>query len=504
MKTSYRDYMVLKGIRSVKNILFFTLIMFAISCEQETNILEEEFDIPEFDGTLWLGEPTGNKITSFLTGVNTVYAHEDMNSWEDGNKIRNLKNTSISALRYPGGHVVSFWDWEFPYHEAYQNFWDPEYEKTLDETKRIELEEKHKNRMLLDDYFEICKEAGIEPVVGINMFQGWKYDRTEESIEKAVRLVEHCLKQNPKVTYFFLDNEAGHQPEKNNHVPIDDYIQLIPAYSQAIKAVHPEAKLIPNIMHWNVVERMIRETGQHWDVYDQHWYYNTGKWAYFNLDEWRSEVESKQQADRVSDFKTWKNQYGMDHLELSYMEWNGPPPNLTADSKPSTLSYAMLGLIQADQLMFFAKNEIHMATAWPLTWHPPTKDVDINAYNRNLMDRDQSNWISPSAVIFRAYSYVQNGEVLENNNDNSNGLRVLTVKRDQGKGYAVLVLNKSDKDQTLEIVVPNEVKKVTEGIHFTEGIGSNNVQIKTLSPELKDGKIYPTIEGTSFVCLLLE
>ena len=82
----------------------------------------------------------------------------------------------------------------------------------------------------------------MKPVVGINMFQGWKYDRTEESVEKAVRLVAHCLAKNPNATYFFLDNEAGHQPEKNNHIPIEDYTQLIPSYSQAIKALYPQVK----------------------------------------------------------------------------------------------------------------------------------------------------------------------------------------------------------------------------------------------------------------------
>lgn len=499
MKTSYRNYIVNK-------ILFFTLLMFALSCKKEADALQEEvLNISEFDETLLIGESTGKKITSFLTGVNTVYAHEDMSSWNDGNKIRNLKNTGISALRYPEGHQVSFWDWEFPYHEPYQDIWNPEYEKTLDEAKRDELKEKHKNRMLIDDYFEICQDGNIEPVVGINMFQGWKFDRSGESIQKAVRLVEYCLQQHPNITYFFLDNEAGHQPEKNNHVPIDDYIQLIPAYSQAIKAVHPQAKLIPNIMRWNLVERMIRETGQYWDVYDEHWYYGSGgKWAYFNLDQWREEVESKVQSNRLADFKKWKGQYGANHLEFSYLEWNGPPPNLTADSKPSTLSYAMLGLIQADQLMFFSKNEIHMATAWPLTWQIPTQDVDLNAYNRNLMDRDDSNWLSPSATILQAYSYVQKGEILENNNNNSNGLRVLTVKRDEGKGYALLILNKSNNDQTIEIIAPNAIEKVMEGKSFTEGTGTHNVDIKTLSPKLKDGKMYPTIEGTSFVYLLFE
>ena len=465
---------------------------------------KEEIDTPYFDESIIIGTTTGKKVASFLTGTNAVYSHEIIGSWDDDTKTKNLTTTGISAFRYPGGHVVSFWDWEFPYHDTYKDFWEPNYESSLDENKRNQLKEQYKDRMVLEDYLEICSAAHMKPVVGINMFQGWKYDRTEESIAKALRLVGHCLSLNPNATYFFLDNEAGHQPEKNNHVPIDDYIQLIPEYSQAIKAIYPQVKLIPNIMRWHLVEKLIKDAGQYWDIFDQHWYYNSGKWAYFDLDIWRSELENKSQADRVSDFKKWKIQYGQDHLEFSYLEWNGPPPNLSGDSNPESLSYALLGLIQADQLLFFAKNEIYMATAWPLTWHPPTKEVDLNAYNRNLIDRDDSNWLSPSATIFQAFSYVQGGEIMENNNDDGNAFRVLTVKRDKGKGYAVLILNKSKDDKTIKIIAPDEVSNIVEGKSFAEGKGIHNVEIKTLSPEIKDGKTYATIKGTSFAYLLFE
>ncbi len=155
-------------------------------------------------------------------------------------KLQHLKNTGISALRYPEGHQVSYWDWEFPYHEPYQDIWSPRYESTLTPEKRAELKEKYKHRMLIDDYFEICKEANIEPVIGINMFLGWKHDRKEESIQKAVKLVEHCLQIDPTITYFFLDNEVGHQPEKNNHVPKNK--SIIDKLSRKITETYPHYK----------------------------------------------------------------------------------------------------------------------------------------------------------------------------------------------------------------------------------------------------------------------
>lgn len=494
-----------------KNGVLLLLAFVLLSCDSESLIAQEKAEekeaeqiIPEFDSTLEIGTTTGVEISPFLTGTNAVYSHEIIGTWNDGAKINNLKNMGISAFRYPGGHVVSFWDWEFPYHDTYKNFWDPGYESSLDATKRNELKAQYKDRMLLDDYLQICLDANMKPLVGINMFQGWKYNRTEESIQKAVRLVGYCLQQNPNATYFYLDNEVGHQPEKNNHVPIDDYIQLIPGYSQAIKAEYPQVKLIPNIMRWSQVERMIRETGQYWDIYDQHWYYNSGKWAYFDLETWRDEVENIEQAKRIRNFNNWKAQYGHQHLEFSFLEWNGPPSGLTADSNPARLNYSLLGLIQADLLMFFAKKQVHMATAWPLTWHPPGNEVDLNAYNRNLMDRDDKGWLSPSAAIFKAYSYVQGGEILEDNNDTSSGLRVLCVKRKEGKGYAVLILNKSENATALEITVPSGLNMVQEAKHFLEGNGDHHVKIETITPKIVGGKLYGKIEGTSFTYFLLN
>jgi hypothetical protein len=513
MKNNYLENWNIKGKILAQKFLFLFLFLSVFSCKNDASVLPAEDDFPtdieatDVDETIVVGNATGKKITAWLTGLNTVYSHEDMRTWQDGKKLNKLKKTGVSALRYPEGHQLSFWDWEFPYHEAYQDFWKPDYEQSLSESDRIALKDKNKNRMLVDDYFEICKEGNIEPVMGINMFQGWMYDRNQESIEKAVRLVEYCLEKDPSITYFFLDNESGHQQNAVplKHIPIEDYIDLIPAYSQAIKAVHPGAKLIPNIMQWNLVEKMIRETGQYWDVYDQHWYYGSkDTWAYFNLFDWRQEVESEKNAERLVDFKKWKEQYNMNHLEIGYLEWNAPPSGLSDDSNPSSISYSLMGLIQADMLMWFAKNDIYMATAWPLMWQVPGKETNLNQYNRNMLDRDDSNWLSPSATIFQAFSYVQKGEILENNNNPKSGLRVLSVKRYENMGYAVLILNKSTNDQTIELVLPEGVKNVTESKHFSEGDGPYKVEIKTLSPELNGNKIILNLEDTSFTYLLVQ
>ncbi len=487
-----------------KNLMLLLLLFLTSSCSSDDEPVYKPEE-PKYDGTLIIGNSTEQKVSALLTGFNTVYAHEDMRTWEDGHKLANIKKTGVSILRYPEGHQVSFWDWEFPYFPAYQNIWDPTYESNLTQGKKDQLKAENENRMLLDNYFQICRDDNIEPVVGINMLQGWKFDRNEESIEKAVRLVKYCMNQTPKVKYFFLDNEAGHQLAQNNHLPIDDYIELIPAYSQAIKAVYPEAKLITNIIDWNQIEKLIKKTGQYWDVLDIHWYYSTNnKWAYFNINDWREEIETDEVADLISDFNLWKQRYNMPHLKYSFLEWNAPPLNLTADSNPATLNYLLLGLIQSDMLMFMAKNNTHMAAAWPLMWQAPGTDVNLNAYNRNLLDRDDSSWLSPTSTIFEAFSHAQNGEVLENNYDGSSGLRILTVKRDQNKGYTILILNKSIESETIKIIFPEDINAVKEAKEFKGSTGQYGVQTTVISPELNTNETSINIEGSSFIYLLLQ
>ena len=69
-----------------------------------------------------IGTPSGGQYGPLLVGANVVYSHEDIGSWQDGEEIQALIDFVINNLRYPGGHLVSLRDREFPYHNAYANF----------------------------------------------------------------------------------------------------------------------------------------------------------------------------------------------------------------------------------------------------------------------------------------------------------------------------------------------------------------------------------------------
>ncbi len=440
-----------------------------------------------------VADPSGPTVGPLLIGMNAVYTHESADTWKDGRKIRALREAGVGCLRYPGGHVVSFWDWEFPYHNAYQNFWDPSYTRSLNPETRAALKQKNGSRMLLDDFFRICARAEIEPIVGINMFQGYKFNRTEDSVAKAVRLVKHCMAQNPSVKYYYLDNEAGHQPEKGKHIPVNDYIALIPAYSRAIKNVQPDAKLIVNPIGWHKVGDMIRKAGRHFDVIDIHWYYNNRKWGLFYIEDWRKEPGHKKLERAVTEFRKSKVQTGHDHLGLASLEWNLGPATGEAGSDPGSTLFS--GLVQADMLISFVSSDLVMAATWPMTWISRKQD---NAGGfRNFLDQETGE-ASPSRHIFKWFSLAVDGAVLETDIAASGGMRGAGVLSKDGNTILVYLLNKSIESKEVTISCKASVSSASAK-SFEKGKSVDDVRVRNVPTTISGGKVSFEMADTSFV-----
>ncbi len=439
--------------------------------------------------------PAGPNASPLLIGMNAVYSHEKAETWTDGSKIQALRDAGVCCLRYPGGHVVSFWDWEFPYHSAYQNFWDPTYIKSLDSERRADLEQQNGSRMLLDDFFRICTQARTEPIVGINMFQGYKFNRTEDSVAKAVRLVKHCMEQKPGVKYYYLDNEAGHHPDKENHIPVNDYIELIPVYSRAIKKVQPEAKLIVNPIGWNRVGEMIRKSGRHFDIVDIHWYYNNREWGLFYIDDWRKERGNRKFERAVTEFRKSKEQAGCGHLKLASLEWNLGPASGKSGSDTGSALFA--GLVQADMLMTFIYSDLAMAATWPMTW-VSRKNPGSGGF-RNFLDQETGE-ASPSRHIFRWFSLAADGRPLQTNITTPEGLRSACILSKDGKTMLVYILNKSREDKDVTILFNDPVASASAK-SFEEGKSVNDVVLRDVPTMVAEKTVRLEMTDTSFIFL---
>jgi len=435
-----------------------------------------------------------------LAGANVVYSHEDIRTWQDGEKIQALIDSGINNLRYPGGHLVSFWDWEFPYHNAYANFWDPSYIDQLTEEKKKGLQTEHANRMGLGDFLNICKVTGAEPLIGINMFQGYRNGRKQDSIDKTVRLVEWCKKQDPKPRYYYLDNEAGHQPTQNNHIPIEDYIPLIPDYSKAIKQADPEAKIIANLIQWNPVKTLIEEVGDHVDIYEHHWYYYNRVWGEFYLEDWRNEFSVSEQNNRINQFNNWKNQYDKPHLQFAYLEWNIGPAREVTGATTGTPFYQ--GLVQADVLMYMIRKNVYMASIWPLTWKSNNPDPEATGGFRSLIDPDTGQ-VTSSGAIFEAFSLAAEGRIVPLDMSTPNRVRGLAVQANFRDRLLVYLLNKTDQSITTELNIGRMPLKASY-MTYTQGDPSYHGQVEEYPIESIGPSLEITLPDTSFVFVRLD
>ncbi|MDF7823912.1 hypothetical protein P4B35_07790 [Pontiellaceae bacterium B12227] len=425
-------------------------------------------------------------VARYLVGGNVVYSKDEGPDWVEKNKVDVLKRAGLSNLRYPGGHVVSFWDWEFPYHSAYANFWDPAYIASLTESKKAELMAENEHRLLLDQYLDLCRETGAAPVIGINLFQGYRYDRDQDSIDKAVRLVDYVKDQIDGPRYYYLDNEVGHQPTQNNHVPIDDYIPLIPDYSTAIKAADPLGKIVVNIMGRVRVEDIIRDVGDHVDLIDHHWYYNNRTYGQFWLEDWRVDGGRSDRARNLDSFNQWIETYNKPHIKVGLLEWNIGPSEGEEGSTPGNVFYQ--GLVQADMLMFMIGYNVEMASIWPLTW-------DSNF--RNLIDGPAHN-VSPTVHIHRAFSKAAGGTILNlTEPDTGEQLKSLAVKSADEAFIDLYFLNKSTEVIELDLELPVPVVE-TLVMTFAQGASSNEVNVTEQHYAEDFGVLGVSLDDTSF------
>jgi len=317
------------------------------------------------------------------------------------------------------------------------------------------------------------------------MFQGYRNNRKEDSIAKAIRLVNYCKDKISGPRYYYLDNESGHQPTQNNHIPIADYLPLIPDYSTAIKAADPKAMIIANIIHWNQVQTLIRDYGDYVDLYDQHWYYNNLTWGEFWLEEWRKDVQMGDSTQILNQFKNWVVAYNKPHLKIGFLEWNIGPSTGANGSTPGTVFYQ--GLVQADMLMHMIKFDTYMGSTWPLTWSDNF---------RNLID-GSGHEISPVLHINRAFAKAAGGEKLSLMAPELEGFRSLAVKSTDDAFIDIFLLNKSIELIELSIELPVPLLEIWM-MNYAQGDGVDQVKINE-SYRIGSGKVFSVDLGdTSF------
>src|SRR3546814_15491533 len=100
--------------------------------------------------------------------------------------------------------------------------------------------------------------------MGINMASGKKYDRLEEGIEEAIRLMRHCRSKGVTVRYYYLGNEPYHKTA-NYIYTAEEYAEMIHRYAEAMRKVDPDIRIIANTHPRNLdhKNKLTRQEGTH-------------------------------------------------------------------------------------------------------------------------------------------------------------------------------------------------------------------------------------------------
>ncbi len=322
-----------------------------------------------------VGEKGASEISPLLFGYNVLYCIETAERWADGFVPESLRQAGATILRYPGGHVASFYHWKMPYYSFGQDGLDPAIQEQFDAEQ---LKKENAGHMDLDCYLDWCRKLNVEPMLGINLLSGHRFNRLQEGIDEAIEMLAHCQEQGTRIKYAFLDNEVGHRPA-DQHVPAEKYPEYVQLYSKALKQFDPDIQLICNyigpVLSDNV-KQLIREAGHDFAIYDYHWYYGTDGWGWFDREKWLADDFSKQ-AGEFDAFYRFCEETGNTHLKLALLEWN-LGPSLHGE-KSAAIDQA---LVMSDMMMLFIKKNVHSACVWPLQW---ISNVDSNVW-RNTVD----------------------------------------------------------------------------------------------------------------------
>lgn len=379
-------------------------------------------------------------INPMMMGFNTVYCYAPDDVWnsENGKIPALLGALGTRLLRYPAGTVVTYFHWEHPTGQGWKDSWDPAFNaaKNTDPASFMDVHE----------YLDICRRYNIEPLLGINMASGIKYDRVEEGIEEAKRLMLHCRDRGIKVRYYYLGNEPYHD-NANYTFTASEYAEMISRYTQAMQQIDPDIRIIVNTHPRNLdyTSTLIREAGKYIDYIDIHYYWKWGNATYAN---WQAEPVMRQgrglpYREQRAFYRKLADSLGHPGIDLVSLEWN---IGVTGKgNQPPTEAQA--ALMAGEQFIQFIQSGMPMATFWTTTW--PKK----SAWDNRLL-LDARNGASPNKMydMFALFRDIPEQRMVKNRSSRED-LHVLSVSSLDNDTLWIYLLNKKADGETTPVVL---------------------------------------------------
>ncbi len=237
-----------------------------------------------------------------------------------------IKELNVPVIRYPGGNFVSCYDWHDGIGPKENRPRRMDYAWSSIET----------NEFGIDEFCRWAEEAGIEPMIAVNLGTG--------SIKDAGDLVEYC--NHPGGTYWSdLRAKNGHPKPYNvkywclgnemegnwqaGHLSAEDYAKKALEAAKIMKWVDPSIKLVacgssydmlPTYMEWDRV--MLPELYNQVDYLSTHHYVmNAGQGLANFLASYKELDNHIKNSVRVIEYVKAKNKFTKD-IKICLDEWN--------------------------------------------------------------------------------------------------------------------------------------------------------------------------------------
>lgn len=368
---------------------FLFLFILLFSCTK--NIVKSTSQLSTVSTKISIEGEARHKISSNLFGYNIVYAETPDKVWNNGIIKKFTKDTKTSFIRYPGGTVVTYWHWKDPTGYGWEDSWDPAYNNTHKPGSEF---------MDIDEYISLVQELQINPMIGVNIHSGHKYDRMEEGVKDALDLMDYCSGKGINVEYWYLGNEPYMHDCNGGPLTIEEYAMLINTYADKMKQKNPSVKLIANWLA-NFYEKeedyieLLKLAGHNIDIIDVHhyWDWNSASWERWlqktPIGLWTGQTF----MDNIKKFREITKENGYPNIQLATLEWNAGPGKSTEPK----LNAAQNAFIQSEMMMQFMLGGMDIATFWPLFWKSGQfNERGIYNFNKEILN--------PNAILLSELS----------------------------------------------------------------------------------------------------
>lgn len=423
------------------HIILFIVALFSCSSKNTT-----EGNDPILHGNdyvtakITIDKSDKHAISSDLFGYNIVYAETPDRAWNNGVIENFTKETKTSFIRYPGGTVVTYWHWKEPTGNGWDDIWNPEYNMSSKPSSDF---------MDIDEYISLVNKFKINPLIGININSGYKYNRLNESVNEALDLMNYCKDKGLNVEYWYLGNEPYRPDCNGGPLTVEQYADLINIFANAMRKNNPSVKLIAN-WHSNFTQqekdyiKLLKLAGQNIDIFDVHHYWN---WSTASLDGWLKKTPiglwtGQSYIEDIKKFREIAQKNGYPDIKLATLEWNAGP----GKESEERLNVSQNAFVQCEMMMQFMLGGMDIATFWPLFWRS-------GQFNERGIYNIDSGKLNPNSLLLKELSQFSStqslGTAIEGKKDN---LLYLCVEDPDAKSLKGCILNKNGEPINIKIV----------------------------------------------------